>query len=389
MTDAITPASQTPSSPARARWLAGAVVAAILGAPGGGRADIPTAASETVTGQIAARGAESFVSFVDRAVRVEWSGRDSLPMPQGQQAISRLTRHLPFEQLVTAGESAFAGAGYDRLVVTGVDIADRALRLAGRPTGLRLQGSTRMIRGASPTGGYTGQGTALGVSSARSIGQDVVAGLTFGTERDLVESRDRSSALLNRGVTAAAELGWRMAPDTTLHAAVGTSLLGRDITSHGGAVTAVTGAHREFVSLRSEFAMEANGFRLSPSSTLQFTTEVQDPYTDSAGVHFSDRIQHYGRLTASVEVGYAFDLSRGEIDVYANVQGDWDFIHPDRVTLTTGRWDHDLAARAGAAGGVALTSQTGFASGLEVRNDAIGPDGLNATTLSGSIRFSF
>src|SRR5690606_26941218 len=147
----------------------------------------------TALGQIAAQTTDTIVGFVDRAVDVAASGGDALRLPQGNGALTRLTRQLPLQRLVTAGEAAFDGAGYDRLVVTGVEIADRALRLAGRPTGLRLHGSTRLIRGtAASGGGFNGRGLTLAMSGAHALTDAVVAGFALGSEQG--ETRMRGGA---------------------------------------------------------------------------------------------------------------------------------------------------------------------------------------------------
>jgi hypothetical protein len=271
-------------------------------------------------------------------------------------------------------------------VVTGVEIADRALRLAGRPTGVRLQGSTRPIRGNASSGAaFSGQGLALAASGAQLVSDQVVVGFGVGIDSGTVRMGAGAGELVREGWTAAAQVGWRATPDTTFGVAAGVGLASGDIAHGQGAVTADAEARRDFIALRAEHAFPANGFRLSPSTTLQFTTEAQDAYTDSAGVHFGDEVMNYGRLSASVEVGYDFDLGRGSIDVYANVGGDWDFVHPDQVTLTTGRWDHGLAAGARAASGVTLSSSAGFTSSLELGNSLIGPGGLDDTRLHGSV----
>ena len=386
-----------PTSRSRARptptalpWAVALMLAAAAAFPPQTRADAPVEPFDTATGQVAAQATDTIVGFVDRAIDVAWTGGDTLRLPSGDGAITRLTRQLPLQRLVNAGEAAFEGAGYDRLVVTGVEIADRALRLAGRPTGLRLQGSSRLIRGSAPSGaGFNGRGLALAVSGAHPVGDEVVVGFAVGIDRGAVRMGGGAGALVSEGWTAAAQFGWRATPDTTFRVAAGIGVASRDIAHDQGAVTADVQARRDFVALRAEHVFAANGFRLTPSTTLQFTTEAQDAYTDSAGVQFGDAVMNYGRLSASVEVGYAFDLSRGSIDVYANVGGDWDFVHPDQVTLTTGRWDHGLAAGARAASGVTLSSNSGFTSNLELSNNLIGPGGLNNTRLRGSMRFGF
>jgi hypothetical protein len=387
---APTPRPRARPTPTALPWGLALMLAAVAADSVQAGADAPVEPFDTATGQIAAQATDTMVGFVDRAMDVVWTGGDTLRLPTGDGAITRLARQLPLQRLVNAGEAAFDGAGYDRLVVTGVEIADRALRLAGRPTGVRLQGSSRPIRGNASSGaGYSGQGLALAASGARQVSDQVVLGFGVGIDSGTVRMGAGGGELVSEGWTTAAQLGWRATPDTTFSVAAGVGLASGDIARGQGAVTADAEARRDFIALRAEHAFAVNGFRLTPSSTLQFTTEAQDAYTDSAGVQFGDELMSYGRLSASVEVGYDFDLGRGSIDVYANVGGDWDFVHPDQVTLTTGRWDHGLAAGARAASGVTLSSSSGFTSNLELGNSLIGMGGLNDTRLRGSVGFGF
>src|SRR5690606_7079465 len=118
--------------------------------------------------------------------------------------------------------------------------------------------------------------------------------------------------------------------------------------------------------------------------------ERQEAYTDSAGTAVAGQTVDLGRLTAGIEAGYGIVLGEAlTLEPYARLEGEFDFIQADEVTLTTGEKFRPGRYGGSVAGGLNLVSGAGVTGNVEASYDAIGRGSYDSVTVQGTLRVAF
>ena len=142
----------------------------------------------------------------------------------------------------------------------------------------------------------------------------------------------RSDALLGRlqggGWTVGSYLGWLVAANLRLDAAVAYSGIGYD--GSAGLAAGSFAGHRLLVSGGLTGTYEAGGMQIEPSARLYALWEREDAYTDTLGTQQAARNFSTGRASGGVKVAYPLAMAPGvRIAPYAGVYSDYYFNHDD------------------------------------------------------------
>ncbi len=142
----------------------------------------------------------------------------------------------------------------------------------------------------------------------------------------------RSDSLLGRlqggGWTVGSYLGWLVAANLRLDAAVAYSGIGYD--GSAGLAAGSFAGHRLLVSGGLTGTYEAGGMQIEPSARLYALWEREDAYTDTLGTQQAARNFSTGRASGGVKVAYPLAMAPGvRIAPYAGVYSDYYINHDD------------------------------------------------------------
>jgi outer membrane autotransporter protein len=378
----------------------------------------PGQASRLVTVQTSTAAVASFSSFINSAVARRLGAgpaapagtvAESLPgatgvpggilaggAPTGEgpagpgRVPTQVASLLPVGQLMGAATSAIDGGSLTPLAVAGAQLADNALAAADRPFGLWISGAATFLDNHADGGQYAGEVLSLAGGADHAISETLLVGVALGYERGDINTTFNAGDLVSNGFTAAPYAGWQPIPELVLDATVGVTFLDYDLSRAAGAVEGAFDATRAFGAINATGIFRFDRLRLSPLAGVLYFREMQDGYTDSAGTVVDGQTIDLGRLTAGVEAGYGIPLGeRLVLEPYARLEGEFDFIEADAVTLTTGERFRPGRYGGSVAGGLNLISGQGFAGTIEASYDAIGRDDFDSVTVQGTLRFAF
>ena len=183
---------------------------------------------------------------------------------------------------------------------------------------------------------------------------DVVVGMAFGYERTDLNVKFNSGSLESNGITVAPYMGFKVTPNWSVDLSVGYTRLDYDTTNGLNGTSGSFNADRYFGAANLVGAYASGNWRFQPRTTLSYSREDQDGYTESNGSQVESDTLLLGRLAAGSKVGYAFE----NFLPYAKLMGEWDFKRAGSVTTANG--EVVSSDRAGGVAGV----------GVEFYNDA-------------------
>lgn len=378
----------------------------------------PGQASELVTVQASTLAVTNFASFVNSAVSRRLvaipgiGGSGATPASRGgssglvgadplagtapEESSASVDRRvqvaslLPVGQLFGAATSAIGGGGFAQLAVAGAQLADSALAAADRPLGLWVNGAATFLDNDADGGQYSGHVLSLAGGADYLITDGLLVGLSLGYERGDIDTSFNAGDLVSNGFTAAPYVGWQPIPELVLDASVGVTLLDYEIERAGNTIEGDFDATRGFAAINATGIFRFDRLRLSPLGGVLYFRERQDGYTDSAGTIVDEQTVDLGRLTAGVEAGYGFALSEAStLEPYARVEGEFDFIQADEVTLTTGEKFRPGRYGGSVAGGLNLISGPDLTGNVEASYDGIGRGSYDSVTVQGTLRLAF
>lgn len=357
-------------------------------------------ATKLTTTQTSALAVTSVSTFVNATVKSRFGVKPS-PKPQSfsavdqkadvDQELKQVASVLPADMLVPAARQALNEGNFDRLLIAGAKVADKALDAIGRPYGLWLRGRSAIVDNERSGGAYDGTALSLAGGADYKFHNDMLAGLAVAYERGDIDTTFNTGDLTSEGATVAPYIGWRPIPALTLDANIGVSALDYTALRSDGAAAARFDAFRMFGSLNGTGAFHFGSLRVSPTAGLQYFQERQDGYTDSSGLSISEQTVGGGRLSSGMEIGYTLEqeyIGFG-LEPYVRSSGEWDFGRPVAVALTTGETVRPARYGGNLAGGLNLFNDKGLTGKLEGSLDNIGRADDESATIQGSVRYGF
>jgi len=355
--------------------------------------------AKLTTAQTSALAVRNLSNFVNATVKGRFGVRPS-PQPQsfpvagqtdGDDEPNALATVLQADTLVPAAQQALNEGNFDRLLIAGARMANKALGAIGRPYGLWLRGASTFVDHEKSGGAYSGTELTLGGGADYRFDNTMLAGLAVTYERGDIDSTFNAVDLTGEGATVAPYVGWRPIPELTLDASIGVSALDYNAQHGDGEVTAQFEALRTFGSVNGTGAFHLGSLRLSPTTGLQYLEERQDGYTDSSGGSISEQTVRVGRFRGGMEIGYTLERENigFGLEPYVRSSGEWDFRRPAAVVLASDETIRPGRYGGNVAGGLNLFNDDGLTGNLEGSLDSIGRADYESVTIQGSIRYGF
>jgi outer membrane autotransporter protein len=357
-------------------------------------------ATKLTTTQTSALAVTNFSNFVNARVKSRFN---SAPSPKRKSVsatdqadsgdeLKQLASLLQVDMLVPAARQALDDGNFDRLLILGTNMADKALDVIGRPYGLWFRGASTFVDHEKSGGDYSGTELSLGGGADYRFRKDLLTGLAVSYERGAIDNTTFNTGdLTSEGATVAPYVGWRPIPELTLDANIGVGSLEYSSQRDDGAIAAQFDGLRAFGSLNGTGAFHFGLLRLSPTAGVLYFNERQDGYTDSSGVSVSEQTVSLGRLSSGMEIGYTMgqqSIGFG-FEPYTRLAGEWDFVRPDTVALTSGETVRPGQYGANLAGGLNLFNGEGLSGKFEGSLDSIGRADYENFTVQGSVRYGF
>ena len=355
-------------------------------------------AAELTTAQTSALAVTNFSNFINAAVARRFTAGPAGVPPafsetahgQPDDTWAQVASLLPADALVAGVQQVLGDGGTDRLLLAGAQLADNVLDAANRPFGIWVNGAATFVDYDRAGGAYSGHVLSLGGGADYQIDDGLLAGLALAYERGNIDTTFNTGDLISNGVSIAPYVGWQPLPDLTLDANAGISLLNYDTARSGGTVTAGYDALRVFGSVNASGSFRFEGLRLSPLAGVLYFQERQDPYTDSTGTAVAGQTVRLGRFSGGLEAGYTVMVYEAfGVEPYMRLEGEWDFVRPGSVILTTGEIVRPGQYGGSVAGGLNLFDGSGFTGNVEASLDSIGRADYDSLTLQGTLRFAF
>lgn len=355
-------------------------------------------ATELTTAQTSALAVANFSNFVNATVKSRFDSGPSAKRKsvsatdrENDDDLKQLASLLPANMLVPAAQQALNDGNFDRLLIAGAKVADKAIDAIGRPFGLWFRGASTFVDDDWSAGAYNGTELSLGAGADYRFRKDMVAGLAVAYERGNIDTSFATGDLTGDGTTVAPYVGWRPIPELTLDTNIGVSALDYTSQRSDDADVARFDAQRIFGGLNGSGAFHFGSLRLSPTAGLLYFEERQGGYTDSSGVSISEQAVSGGRLSSGIEASYTFDQEYAGfgLEPYVRFVGKWDFVQQDAVTLTTGETVRPGQYSGNLAGGLNLFNDAGLTGDLKGSLDRIGHADYENVTVQGSIRYGF
>ncbi|WP_430398797.1 autotransporter outer membrane beta-barrel domain-containing protein [Ferrovibrio sp.] len=307
-----------------------------------------------------------------------------------------------------SGFSGFGGGGFTGGTVTGggagnqprganlAPTSNTGVAMNSRESG-RAAGAADKRFGAWLQGDYTSleynrtvlafDGTAYSILGGLdySVTDRFLVGLSLGYESADITTTYNAGTLKGTGVGVTPFFGFALNNTWSLSGYANYTALEYDMTRTGNTVRGSYDATRWFVGGGLDGNYAVGRFRLMPTVGVLYLEEKSDAYRESTGANVAGSTTKLGRLSFGGSVGYAFD----NLMPYVKLVGEYDFEHPDEVSIGNGQFTQVETFGGSAALGVRFFGAGGISGHVEGGYKSLGREDLNVWNIGGRVRMAF
>jgi len=213
----------------------------------------------------------------------------------------------------------------------------------------------------------------------------LLLGVALGYESADITTTYNAGTLEGTGFGITPFMGFALNNTWSLSAYANYTMLEYDMTRTGNTIRGSYDATRWFMGGGLDGNYAVGRFRLMPTVGVLYLEEKSDAYRESTGANVAGSTTKLGRLSFGGSVGYAFE----SLMPYVKLVGEYDFEHPDEVSIGNGQFTQVETFGGSAAVGVRFFGASGVSGHVEGGYKSLGREDLNVWTVGGRVRMAF
>lgn len=213
----------------------------------------------------------------------------------------------------------------------------------------------------------------------------LLLGVSLGYESADITTTYNAGTLEGTGFGITPFMGFALNNTWSLSAYANYTMLEYDMTRTGNTIRGSYDATRWFMGGGLDGNYAVGRFRLMPTVGVLYLEEKSDAYRESTGANVAGSTTKLGRLSFGGSVGYAFE----SLMPYVKLVGEYDFEHPDEVSIGNGQFTQVETFGGSAAVGVRFLGASGMSGHIEGGYKSLGREDLNVWSVGGRVRMAF
>ncbi|MBP6819573.1 MAG: autotransporter outer membrane beta-barrel domain-containing protein [Ferrovibrio sp.] len=261
----------------------------------------------------------------------------------------------------------------------------RAAGAADKRFGAWLQGDYTSLEYNRTVLAFDGSAYSMLAGLDYKASDRLLLGVSLGYESADITTTYNAGTLEGTGFGVTPFMGFALNNTWSLSAYANYTMLEYDMTRTSNTVRGSYDATRWFVGGGLDGNYAVGRFRLMPTVGVLYLEEKSDAYRESTGANVAGSTTKLGRLSFGGSVGYAFE----NLMPYVKLVGEYDFEHPDEVSIGNGQFTQVETFGGQAAIGVRFLGASGMSGHIEGGYKSLGREDLNVWSVGGRVRMAF